>query len=337
MSLWIIELFIMLVLILIASQLFTNALEHFGHKIKLSAGVTGSIFAAVATALPETMIPILAIVAGTSNTTVNQEVSVGAILGAPLMLSTLSTFLMAVSVIRQRGLFGRITPEKSGFTRDLNFFLLAFSLAAGAMFVPLEPVYLRAGISLTLILIYLSYLYLTCKASRNLVSHGYGVTVEDPLYITRLGMKYSLTSITTQLILGLLLLLIGAKGFIDGVENLSHILNISVLLISLIIIPIATELPEKVNSIMWVRKNKDTLGFGNISGAMVFQGTLLPALGILLTPWSPSREVVLGLIMTYLAAIWLRINTSTRGLSIAALLLNGILYFLYLGLALRWF
>jgi cation:H+ antiporter len=136
------------------------------------------------------------------------------------------------------------------------------------------------------------------------------------------------------LVLGLILLLIGAKGFIDGVEHLSNILQISVLLISLIIVPIATELPEKVNSIIWVRKKKDTLAFGNITGAMVFQGTLLPALGILLTPWEPSYEVLLVMAVTYLAAFWLRINVTKSGLTIAALLCNGVLYAGYLILAL---
>jgi cation:H+ antiporter len=334
MSLWIIELVVMLLLILIASQLFTNALEHLGHKINISAGVTGSIFAAVATALPETMIPVLAIVAGTANTTVNEEVSVGAILGAPLMLSTLSTFLMAISVIRKRGIFGKIQPEKSGFVRDINFFIMAFTLAVLAMYVPITPFYYRAAISVALVSIYILYLFFTCKASSQLVTDGHGVSIEDPLWITRLRFKYGMPSITLQLFLGLVLLLVGAKGFIDGVEHLSNLLNVSVLLISLIVIPIATELPEKVNSIMWVRKNKDTLGFGNITGAMVFQGTLLPALGILLTPWAPSREVLLGLAITYLAALWLRLIVTKEGLSIAALLFNGVLYASYLIFAL---
>jgi cation:H+ antiporter len=68
---------------------------------------------------------------------------------------------------------------------------------------------------------------------------------------------------------------------------------------------------------------------------MVFQGTLLPALGILLTPWMPSRDVTMGLIITYAAAIWLRINASSRGLAIAALFINGILYAFYLTFALH--
>ena len=74
------------------------------------------------------------------------------------------------------------------------------------------------------------------------------------------------------------------------------------LVLSLLIIPVATELPEKVNSILWIRRGRDTLAFGNITGAMVFQGSLLPALGIALTSWAPRPEVLWGVGITLLAA-----------------------------------
>lgn len=324
------QLVFMLIVILVSAQLFTNALEHFGQKIGISAGVTGSIFAAVATALPETAVPLLALIAGSSNQLINQEISVGAILGAPLMLSTLSTLLMALSALKRRGIHGRIVPEKKGFTRDLNFFLLAFFLAAIAMFVPHHPIFLRSGISVILILLYVTYIIFTLRASKKLVMHGHGVMPDEPMVLTKLGFKNNTMTIYVQLSLGLILLLIGAKGFIDSVGAISIAFNVSALLLSLLIIPIATELPEKVNSILWVRKNKDTLGFGNITGAMVFQGTLLPALGILLTPWEPSKNVLTGIIVTFSAAAWLRLHASNRGLSIKVLLVNGGFYVTYL-------
>src|ERR1700724_503161 len=100
------ELAVMLVIILLASELFTNALEHLGDKLGISEGVTGSLFAAVGTALPETMVPLLALLSGTANASVNEEIGVGAILGAPLMLSTLSTALMALAGVGGRGFQG---------------------------------------------------------------------------------------------------------------------------------------------------------------------------------------------------------------------------------------
>jgi cation:H+ antiporter len=327
----ILDLALMLVVILIASELFTNALEHLGAELRISEGVTGSLFAAVGTALPETIVPLLAIFAGTANVTLNEEVGVGAILGAPLMLSTLSTCLMAAAVLPTRGPRGFVNPERSGFVRDLDFFLVAFVVAAAAMFVPEQARYVRAGLSVILVITYFVYTLLTVRASDRLVDEGHGTRAHHRLFLSRVGAPENITSTSIQLAAALALLIFGAKGFIDGVEGVSALLGISALLLSLLIIPIATELPEKVNSILWIRRGKDTLAFGNITGAMVFQGTLLPAIGIMLTPWQPRQEVLSGVIVTLLAAAWLRLNVRSKGLQLRMLLVNGMLYAAYLG------
>jgi cation:H+ antiporter len=327
-------LFFYLIVILIAAEVFTNALEHLGEKLKISEGVTGSLFAAVGTALPETLVPLLAIFAGTTSSHVNEEIGVGAILGAPLMLSTLSLCLMAFSVLRKRGLQGHLTPEHTGLTRDLNFFLAAFSLSAIALFVPHDTQLFRALLAFGMVFIYFIYIMMTLRASAHLVKDGHATEAEGTMMLCKLGLPENMTVILVQLLLGLGLLVAGAKGFIHGVEGASHILSISPLLLSLLIIPIATELPEKVNSILWIRRHKDTLAFGNITGAMVFQGTLLPAIGIMLTPWAPQREVLAGIIITLVAATWLRIMSSRGQLRVWHLFFNGALYVTYLGIVL---
>jgi cation:H+ antiporter len=328
------ELALMLLLILIAAELFTNALEHLGERLKISEGVTGSLFAAVGTALPETLVPLLALFAGTSSIAINEEIGVGAILGAPLMLSTLSTSLMALAVLRSRGALGRVQPERSGFTRDLNFFLWAFTLAAIAMYVPPSLHVLRIALSVALVATYFVYILLTLRASEKLVDSGHGTAADNKMLFTRIGLPQHISTILLQLTVGLSLLVLGAKGFIHGVAGVSELIGVSALLLSLLIIPIATELPEKVNSILWVRRGKDTLAFGNITGAMVFQGTLLPAIGIMLTPWQPRIEVLSGVIVTLLAALWMRINMRAQGIAVWILLGNGILYVFYLALTL---
>lgn len=330
MTSYVLELVTMLFVILAASELFTNALEHLGERLKISEGVTGSLFAAVGTALPETMVPLLALFAGTTNVSVNEEIGVGAILGAPLMLSTLSTCLMALAILPRRGAAGYVSPERSGFVRDLNFFLLAFAFAAAAMYIPQEARYVRGALSFALVLTYFIYMMLTLRASERLVGDGHGTEAEEKMFLARLGLPTNVFTILLQLGVGLVLIVLGAKGFISGVEGVAQLLGISALLLSLLIIPIATELPEKVNSILWIRRGKDTLAFGNITGAMVFQGTLLPAIGIMLTPWQPRIEVLSGVLVTLIAAAWLRINSRSRGLPIWALLVNGILYVAYL-------
>lgn len=328
------ELFLFLIVILIAAEVFTNALEHLGEKLGISEGVTGSLFAAVGTALPETSVPLLALMAGTSDAHVNEEIGVGAILGAPLMLSTLSISLLAFAVLKNRKATGHFHPEKTGLKRDLNFFILAFGFATLALFVPHEIKAVRYAIGFVMVMIYFVYIMLTLRASKDLVADGHATEAESPMFLCRLGLPNHMAVVMLQLLMGLGLLVAGAKGFISGIEAASALLGITPLLLSLLVIPIATELPEKVNSILWVRKGKDTLAFGNITGALVFQGTLLPAIGIMLTPWAPQKEVFAGVVITLLGVLWLRWMISRGQLRVWHVWVNGLMYIAYLVLAL---
>jgi cation:H+ antiporter len=328
------ELFLFLIVILIAAEVFTNALEHLGEKLGISEGVTGSLFAAVGTALPETSVPLLALMAGTSDAHLNEEIGVGAILGAPLMLSTLSLSLLAFAVFKNRKANGHFHPEKTGLKRDLNFFILAFGFATLALFVPHEVRAVRYAIGFVMVMIYFIYIMLTLRASKHLVADGHATEAETPMFLCRLGLPNQMVVVMLQLLFGLGLLIAGAKGFISGIEGASELLGITPLLLSLLVIPIATELPEKVNSILWVRKGKDTLAFGNITGALVFQGTLLPAIGIMLTPWAPQKEVFAGVVITLLGVIWLRWMISRGQLRVWHVWVNGLMYLAYLAFAL---
>lgn len=328
------ELFLFLIVILIAAEVFTNALEHLGEKLGISEGVTGSLFAAVGTALPETSVPLLALMAGTSDAHVNEEIGVGAILGAPLMLSTLSISLLAFAVLKNRKATGHFHPEKTGLKRDLNFFIVAFGFATLALFVPHEIKAVRYAIGFVMVMIYFIYIMLTLRASKDLVADGHATEAESPMFLCRVGLPNHMAVVMLQLLMGLGLLIAGAKGFIAGIEDASELLGITPLLLSLLVIPIATELPEKVNSILWVRKGKDTLAFGNITGALVFQGTLLPAIGIMLTPWIPQKEVFAGVVITLLGVLWLRWMISRGQLRVWHVWVNGLMYIAYLVLAL---
>ena len=322
-----------LVAILVAAEVFTNALEHLGQRLKISEGVTGSLFAAVGTAMPETMVPVLAVVAGTDDMAVNHAIGVGAIIGAPLMLSTLAFFLMGAAALGVRGLRGPVMPEPSGTRRDLDFFLVAFVLAGLGLLPPDGWAYgglVRGSLAVALVLLYLYYVVLTLRSSAGLVEEGHGTTADNVMYLGRIGLPDAMPVVLLQILLGFGLLVGGAKAFIYAVEQLSLLLAVSALILSLLIIPVATELPEKVNSILWIRRRKDTLAVGNLTGAMVFQGTLLPALGLVATPWQAEPPVVVAMAFALLATLWLRWHLTHGGLQVRHLSINGLCYLLYL-------
>src|SRR3977135_897727 len=122
-----------LLVILLGAELFTNGIEWFGHKLGLAEGAVGSVLAAVGTALPETMIPLIAILI-TGGAAAN-EGGGGAIRGAPVLLSTLAMFVTGIAVIwvaqrRPRG--DEMLGDSAVLIHDVRAFVLAYALAAVA-------------------------------------------------------------------------------------------------------------------------------------------------------------------------------------------------------------
>src|SRR4029453_14583416 len=121
------------VITLLGAELFTNGIEWFGRKLQLAEGAVGSVLAAVGTALPETMIPIIAILTG-GGSEASQAVGIGAILGAPFMLSTLAMFVTGVAVlaVAKRRPTGEVMPVDTDIlAHDVRYFVIAYFIAIG--------------------------------------------------------------------------------------------------------------------------------------------------------------------------------------------------------------
>jgi cation:H+ antiporter len=282
----IIELIVALAAILGAAALFTNAVEIMGERLNLGHGAVGSLLAAVGTALPETMIPIVAIlgavIVGTGAAAAG-EIGVGAILGAPFLLATLAFFLVGLSAIvyKDRRKSGdEVIADREVTIPDLGFFLVCYTLAAGAGLVRL-PLILKIILAVLLLLAYVYYVIRTIRKG------GSAQEGEAPENLTLWPFSSSAPTwaVATQLLGTVVVMGFGAHFFVDAVGHMSLAVGIPAGLISLVLAPLATELPEKFNSIIWMRDNKDTLALGNITGAMVFQSTIPVSIGILFTPW----------------------------------------------------
>lgn len=281
----IIELVLSLAAILGAAILFTNAVEILGERLNLGAGAVGSLLAAVGTALPETMIPIVAILGALlvgSGGAAASEIGIGAILGAPFLLATLALFIVGAAGLFYRGrrkTGSEITVDRQTATHDLAFFLPCFALAAGAGLVSL-PLVLKIILAVVLLGAYVLYVVWTVKQG--------GEAEEDvPQNLTLWPSRSEAPTwaVATQLLGTIAVMGAGAHFFVSAVEHISKSVGIPAGLIALVLAPLATELPEKFNSVIWLRDNKDTLAVGNITGAMVFQSTIPVSIGVLFTPW----------------------------------------------------
>ena len=337
-------LFIALVVILIGAELFTNGIEWFGRSLNLAEGAVGSVLAAVGTALPETLIPIIAIVFATGQA--SDEIGVGAILGAPFMLSTLAMFVTGIAILAfrsRRATGGELRIDASVLAHDMRYFAIAYGLAIGSAFLPQEPVWIRWIAAAALIGIYAWYVrgHLRADAAEEEEELA-------PLRFRRVDVRAHrndptvprLRAINLQVLVALGFIIVGAVFFVDAVEHLASSLGVSEVLLALVIAPVATELPEKFNSIIWVRQNKDTLAMGNITGAMVFQSCIPTVVGLVLASeaWS-IREgsytafASAGIAFAASAAIFLPM-VRRGGLHGRHLLVGGAFYLAYLGLVL---
>jgi cation:H+ antiporter len=280
----VVELVLSAVAIVVAAALFVNAVEMLGDRLNLGEGAVGSVLAAVGTALPETMIPVVAIVVSVfTGRSVAGDIGVGAILGAPFLLATLAMFVVGVTVLgfwRRRESDDELTVDEGNAKRDVLYFLLCFSLGAGAGIVPL-PFYLKVALAILLIVAYALYVRQT------IMSGGEGV--EDPpekLTLWPSSSEAPTWAVAAQAVGTVAVMGVGAHFFVSAVEHLSKSVGVPAGLIALVLAPLATELPEKFNSVIWLRGDKDTLALGNITGAMVFQSSVPVALGLAFTSWS---------------------------------------------------
>jgi len=133
-----------------------------------------------------------------------------------------------------------------------------------------------------------------------------------------------------QTAVSLLLIVAGARLFVSGVNTIADNLGVSHLVFALLVAPVATELPEKFNSVLWVRRGKDTLALGNMTGAMVFQSSFPVTIGLLLTPWHLAHEalVAAGVALAAGSVLWLTIRLRGR-FSARLLLLQGAFFAAY--------
>lgn len=311
-------------IILIGAEVFTNGVEWLGYRLHLPEGAVGSVLAAVGTALPETAIPIIAFLFGGGSEA--RDIGIGAIIGAPLMLATLAMFITGLAVVifakrRQNGM--KVAADHTVMKRDLGFFLIVFTAAILTGFLPIRRWQLIIGGFMVFSYIY--YVWATLQEEQV-------VSDEElrPFYFAPRQPNPKLRLILMQLIIALILIVGGAHLFVGGIKEVAGFFGIPPFVLALVIAPIATELPEKFNSVIWISRGKDTLALGNITGAMAFQSSLIPAFGIFLSDWRLGMNELLSGLLALIPAgiIYLQVRFR-KHISVPVLFMAGAFYIIF--------
>src|ERR1035441_5997624 len=141
--------------------------------------------------------------------------------------------------------------------RDLAFFFPVFLFLLIAGTIEMGAV-LRHVLAVALLIVYASYAVVMLRLKRVAGAKvGRGLYFESILRGNPLDPRGF--AIAAQVTVGVLAILIGAVEFVDQIVVFSAHAHLNPGVLSLMLSPLATELPEKYNSVVWIRDGKDHL------------------------------------------------------------------------------
>lgn len=283
-----------------ACEYFVNGIEWFGKRLNLGATAVGSVLAAFGTALPESAVTFMAVVFG--STPAQKDIGVGAAMGGPLVLATLAYAVVGLALIFHRRRLERETHllrvDHARMSRDQAAFLAVFvvKVALGLVAFAIKP-----WLGVLFLIAYAVYVWREIQESDTAPEEE---SIE-PLKIRPSVVEPSLGWAALQAVLALVVIGIASHVFVGQLEAIGTALQWSPHLVALVLSPVATELPETMNALIWVRQGKERLALANISGAMMIQATIPSALGIFFTPWLFDGPLMASGVITVLAIVYL--------------------------------
>ena len=282
------------VVIYLSCEYFVNGVEWLGQRMAVGQKATGTILAAFGTALPESVVTFVAVAFGSS--VAAKELGVGAALGGPLALSTIAYATVGIVLLatgQRLAATAAVRSEFSRLSRDQGWFLMIFvaKIALGLVLFAGKP--------------WLGLLFLAAYAlyvRQEMTGDGGEEEGElEPLKFQPRAASPSTFMAALQTGLALVVIFAASRLFVAQLEHLGPALGLPPQLLALLLSPIATELPETMNAIIWVRQGKHRLALANISGAMMIQATIPTALGLFFTPWMLTPPLLLAAGVTALA------------------------------------
>ncbi|MFC5706109.1 sodium:calcium antiporter [Aeromonas eucrenophila] len=285
------------VTIYLACEYFVNGIEWTGHHFKVSQTATGSLLAALGTALPECIVTLTALLMG--DAPVQQQIGIGAALGGPLVLSTIGYSAVGLTLLLYMSPEHRVMEDEvqRAIGRDQRWFVGIFLVAVALGMVTFTG---KAWLAPLFVLIYLVYVR---RELQQTDSHE--VELPEPLKLAPGAGIPPLRKVLLQTLVALVVVALAAQLFVHQLESMGELLGLSPVLAALLLSPVATEMPELMNVLIWVRQGKHRLALANISGAMMIQGTIPKAFCLLFTPWLLDRTMMVSSLVTLLAVLML--------------------------------
>ena len=324
MALTIILLLASAVAIYLACEWFVNAVEWLGARLNVGTIAVGSVLAAVGTALPESVVTFVAVAFGGSPD--RKDIGVGAAMGGPLVLSTIAYAVVGIALIAVHRSF-HIRPDGAGeLVQDQTWFMIIFiaKLALGLLVFSWKP--WLAWLFL------IAYAFYVVRELRDASADGaHSSEGLDPLKLQPRKASPTALAIAAQTALTLVVIFAASQLFVAQLEKLGPHLGLAPAVVAVLLAPVATELPEVLNAVIWVRQGKPELALANVSGSMMIQATIPSALGIGFTPWHFSPTITLAGLVTLASIVLMIVLGRIRRLTSGTLLFGFGLYAVFFG------
>jgi cation:H+ antiporter len=253
------------------------------------------------------------------HTPAQKDIGVGAALGGPLVLSTVAYGVTAIVLLASARRLGRganpvIEVESARLRQDQLWFLAIFvvKVALGVVAFAWKPL---AGFAFLA-----AYGAYTLKELRSEGCAPAEVDDMEPLKLRPREKNPPLGWAALQTLAALAVIFAASHFFVQQLESLAIHFGMSAELTALLLSPVATELPETMNAVIWVRQGKERLALANISGAMMIQATIPTAFGLFWTPWLLQAPLLAAAGVTVLAILylqWIFRSNEVRGRALA--------------------
>jgi len=285
------------VCIYFACEWFVNAVEWLGVQLKVGPLAVGTILAAAGTALPESVVTLVAVLFGSPEH--GDDIAVGAAMGGPLVVGTVAYGVTGAMLIWRRRHRRPADPSDPADTGDLAGVDTGRLARDQAWFLAIFTVKVTLGLVAFAVKPWLGLMFFAAYAvyfvreMTGTTGHASGDDLE-PLKLQPGRAVPTTPAVTAQILVTVTIIFGASQLFVQQLEWAGPALGLPAVVVALLLSPIATELPEIMNAVIWVRQGKTHLALANISGAMMIQATIPSGIGILFTPWKFGLPLILA-------------------------------------------
>lgn len=309
-----------ILLVFFASILFVNAVEFIGFKLNISKSFVGSIVSPLFTSFPELIIFLIAIFQIGSNS--GYQEAIGTIFGETFMSSSLSYSLVFLSILLS-ALFTKKFRKKIDVDKGLSIPYLFITFLFPFSVLPHYFPFLAYPIGIIFIASYFIYFYVIFKREGAEMFEN----AERPILSKYLG---NITGTTVQVVLSAVLIYVGSNLLLSSLIDFSIMTNMSVLALSIILIPAATAIPETITAMIWAFRGKDTLSIASLVGEKILYSTIYSGFALLIVPWNLDIYVFLSVISTTVISIIYGLSIREGSFKTYYLLFGFVFFIIYI-------